>query len=290
MSDETEVKYNPLQMSDKEHLEDTNQTIDNEETKDEVKDIMSKQCVTASKNPNISKGYQMKKSLEKKYMSKHDFMRWYDVIKFATFQSIDIPIELDEARALVRLYHHRVNRNKPLSSEQQDIINKFKNKIQTQLNNDISFNIDNGFFVRLSSRSPKDATMFEPYLNRTKKTMYKLLQNKLNNGFENDYNTQTIAFFQACVNGMRVYSIDDIINLLCNSERVLIDLNTWIIGYNDDNVFDMKLIIREWKDIIIGSEYRAFVGSNGNLNGLCQYYNFLYYPFVAENKDVISDK
>ena len=70
----------------------------------------------------------------------------------------------------------------------------------------------------------------------------------------------------------------------------MIDLNTWIIGYNNDQIFDMKLIIREWKDIIIGSEYRAFVGGNGNLNALCQYYNFLYFPFVARNKLFISEK
>ena len=79
-------------------------------------------------------------------------------------------------------------------------------------------------------------------------------------------------------------------NLLCNSERVLIDLNTWIIGYNDDNIFDMKLIIREWKDIIIGSEYRAFVGHDGNLNALCQYYNFLFFPFVVQHKNIILEK
>ena len=67
-------------------------------------------------------------------------------------------------------------------------------------------------------------------------------------------------------------------------------MNTWIIGYNDDNIFDMKLVIREWKDIGVGSEYRAFVGPNGNLNALCQYYNFLYFPYVARNKMEIQQK
>lgn len=171
---------------------------------DDIKEIMSKKCVVASKTPNISKGYQLKKSLEKKWMSKHDFMRWYDVLHDTTFKSVDIQIELGEAKALVRLYHHRVNQNKRLSAEQQDAINAFKGKVERHLADTLSFNIDNGFFVRLSSRSPKDATMFEPYLSRTKQAMYDILESKLRNGEENDYNTQTIAFFQACVNEMRV--------------------------------------------------------------------------------------
>ena len=191
----------------------------------EVRNVMSKKCVIASKSPNLSKGYQQKKALEKTWMSKHDFMRWYNVIKDATFQSIDISIDLNEAKALVRLYHQRVNRNKPISTEQQNTINKFKHKIQTRLNNHTSFNIENGFFIRLSSRSPKDATMFEPYLNRTKKAMQTLLKDKLKNGFENNYNTQTIAFFQTCVNEMRVYSTEDIINLLCNSGLFFFNLS-----------------------------------------------------------------
>ena len=233
----------------------------------------------------------MKKALEKKWMSKHDFMRWYDILHQHTFKSIDIPIDIEEARALVRLYHHRVNKDKPLSTEHQTAIDKFKEKIQSKLDpSPFDTDIENGFFVRLSSRSPKDATMFEPYLSRTKRSMYNILSQKIKSGEHNDYNTQTIAFFQACVNEMRVYTVQDIINLLCNSERVLIDLNTWIVGYNDDNIFDMKLVVREWKDIGIGSEYRAFVGPNGNMNALCQYYNFLYFPFVAENKMVIQEK
>ena len=244
----------------------------------------------ASKRPNVSKGYQIKKSLEKKWMSKHDFMRWYDILHEHTFKSIDIPIDLEEARAMVKLYHHKVNKNKPLSTEHQTAIDGFKSKIQSTLDNDTNIDTSNGFFVRLSSRSPKDATMFEPYLTQTKKSMYKILKQRIKNGEPNDYNTQTIAFFQACVNEMRVYTVQDIIDLLCNSERVLIDFNTWIIGYNDDNIFDMKLVIREWKDIGVGSEYRAFVGPNGNLNALCQYYNFLYFPYVAKNKMAIQQK
>eukprot|EP01083_Nonionella_stella_P086535 240474_1 len=279
MSVDQEAKYHELPPSVKQNTNDV-----------PLEYIKTKKCVIASRTPNISKGYQQKKALEKKWMSKHDFMRWYDVIQEFTFPSVDIPIDLDEAKALVRLYHHRVNRNKPLTTQQHDTLTKFKDKIQNYLEHKISFNIHNGFFVRLSSRSPKDATMFEPYLNQTKQTMYKILQQKIKDGEENDYNTQTVAFFQACVNEMRVYSMDDIINLLCNSERVLVDLNTWIIGYNDDNVFDMKLVVREWNDIIIGSEYRAFVSANGNLNALCQYYNFLYFPFVAANKQLISEK
>merc|ERR550539_1441581 len=114
--------------------------------------LLKKKCVIASKSHNISKAYQQKKALEKKWMSKHDFMRWYEYLQDFTFKSLAISIELDEANSLVRLYHHRVNKNKPLSPDQQNSINKFKKKIQKRLSNNSSFDTNAGFFIRLSSR------------------------------------------------------------------------------------------------------------------------------------------
>ena len=279
---------------------------------------------------NVSQGYKQKKKLEKDAMSIHDFSEWFNLIKEHTFESISIIITKDEALAIVRLYHHRVNNGKSLSDVESKHLHNFQSKINQILSTRPDYTND-GCFVRLSSRSPKDATMFEPYLTHTKQRMYdnltKMLlsdNNNTNNNNNNNSNvmsknTLIIAFFQACVDGMKVHNSDEIISLLANSERVLTDLNTWIFGdinnnnnnnnndnnsseskkeeeeedekkIDDDDNFGMSLIIRKWHDIEIGTEYRGFVGKNGELNGLCQYYNFLYFPFVVKRKQIICDK
>ena len=66
------------------------------------------------------------------------------------------------------------------------------------------------------------------------------------------------------------------VTLLTNSVRVYEDIKM----FNDKG---LKLMFREWNDLVLGSEYRGFIGKNRELNALCQYFHFLYFETVKLN-------
>ena len=228
---------------------------------------------------------QKNQKLEQDWMGKHNFNQWYNILGAETFKSIMIDLSKEEASALALQYKinqqkHKIN-DENKETEFNNSIQQLKSKIETNINEKLE---SKHYFVRLSSRSPKDAPMWEPFLSKTQQLMYDDLKLKSNMKVENIYNLNdnTISYLQSCINCTKVSNSNEIIELLTNSLRIYEDLNMFEFS-------NLKIIIREWKDIKISNEYRGFVGVNGNLNGLSQYYPFLYFENVPLCKDKIKN-
>lgn len=141
-----------------------------------------------------------------------------------------------------------------------------------------------GAFVKLSTRSPKDAVLssqkikqiIEEELGESEQDEYKGL----------DWSTRAlIAFTRACSKTMKVTSGREAIELLFNSDRTYQDILRMKLMLGDK--FEMKLIARKWVDIDPELEFRTFVVDK-KIVACTQYYPLCYVPKLSQNKEKIT--
>lgn len=75
--------------------------------------------------------------------------------------AILVPLSLGQAKALARTYE-ALHMNKPLDKEELNTLDGLANSLDEVINNWRPGICDKGFFVRLNTRSPKDAKIFAP--------------------------------------------------------------------------------------------------------------------------------
>ncbi|EFC40725.1 hypothetical protein NAEGRDRAFT_58973 [Naegleria gruberi] len=167
-------------------------------------------------------------------------------------------------------------------------------------------------FCRLSTRSPKDASLFEGshsyevtkeimrkqwirnfYLNR-RKTMKEdqsfVYTNEVED-FENyvknemKYYEEYLIFMKASQQSLSVSNEKEVLDVLTHSERVLRDL---VRALDFPSVYNMKLIFREWcPELSYEYEFRGFI-HDFELMGLTQYDNSFKIDDLINNKDEIA--
>eukprot|EP01125_Pyxidicula_operculata_P019471 TRINITY_DN7076_c0_g1_i2.p1 TRINITY_DN7076_c0_g1~~TRINITY_DN7076_c0_g1_i2.p1 ORF type:complete len:1164 (+),score=133.05 TRINITY_DN7076_c0_g1_i2:1964-5455(+) len=174
-----------------------------------------------------------------------------------------------------------VHRHNNFSNVLDKVLGKLKNETQyfdeyrnfaSQLEESISrileYNVSNGsnhgVFVRLSSRSPKDAARKTTKFQKIKGL---ILDNK-------------VAESIAIQNSLEIFSPIEALFLLLNSERISHDLRQ----DNDSSTF---LCVRSFEPIETFYEFRCFVWE-GKLNCATSYHRSGFYPAVVENKRHIS--
>lgn len=75
--------------------------------------------------------------------------------------AILVPLSLNQAKALARTYE-ALYMNKPLDKEELKSLDSLASSLDEAINNWRPGISDKGFFVRLNTRSPKDAKIFAP--------------------------------------------------------------------------------------------------------------------------------
>ena len=109
------------------------------------------------------------RELEEEWMSKHNFDQWYNILQTDTFSSMLIEITEAEGIALSHLYkQNKLKSSQDIDEKEKEnnsnVIEQLKQKITSKLTDQYSnISSKNGYFIRLSCRSPKDAVMDEPY-------------------------------------------------------------------------------------------------------------------------------
>ncbi|KAF0973320.1 hypothetical protein FDP41_008527 [Naegleria fowleri] len=226
-------------------------------------------------------------------------------------------LSLEQANALVHHYQQHVlkHANKMTNSDEMEI-QKLEEQIRNVWNQEKRF-LGKKVFCRLSTRSPKDAALFdgsECYrrckILLKKKWIASYLKFKERKGqltstqISRDYilNTETedfenyvtnvmshseeyLSFMQCSQQALAVENERQVIDVLTNSERVLQDLAR---ALEFPEVFNMKLILREWyPDITYEYEFRGFV-HNFELIALCQYDNTSLVQELIDKKDEIA--
>jgi len=218
------------------------------------------------------------------YLMQFDVEKWYTAIQPHTFETHFVPLAIDEARAMAKRYKSsKVDDRVQLTEEEANLIEAVNKKISVSIDELKSRN--KTCFVRLSSRSPKDAGLDGDA------QLKQLLNEEINDfkqkGVAIDSNVKLQALFNASARLMEVSSAEQAMNLLLSSERIYTDLCHAID--QPEEYWDMKIIIREFVKLDVSYEFRGFVCKRV-LTALSQYNDMCYYPHLKGKELEIVDK
>ncbi|KAL9641779.1 hypothetical protein ABK040_011765 [Willaertia magna] len=219
---------------------------------------------------------------------------WYKLLQNETFPSYFIKLTYWEAEFLVQCMEKK--KQFEITNQNTLAINILQ-KIDNILQSDTTL-IENGFFVRLSSRSPKDASLkftqkvehllteeyphFKEQLQQlSENNSLQQYDNKTTNTLQNNYlnkllieNEEVKFLVHTFHKALKVKTSLEAIELLIYSTRSYHDLHSRLLKCNNKDKFEMQLIIRKWIELEPCIEFRAFVGPtinndschNNNLN------------------------
>ncbi|KAG2378917.1 hypothetical protein C9374_008065 [Naegleria lovaniensis] len=212
---------------------------------------------------------------------------WYQQLEKYTFRTVSVELKFEEAKALISLIKLNQSSNERVASD-------FKHRLtdsELKLLKNIEERIDdcmkqheemfkNGAFVKLNTRSPKDV----PWREHENPIYQQLVQIEMDQLQENTPNHVYIAFLKAMNKSMRVRNGKEALELLSRSQRIYEDLqkNTEF----GEELYDSKIIIREWIDEVIENpqyEFRCFVHEN-RLNAISQYFCDVKFQELCDRK------
>ena len=210
----------------------------------------------------------------------YELHSYYPLLQPLTFSSSFLPLPLATAEAWRRAYS-----GKPLSADEADLVGELEAQLDEQIS---SLYASSGAFVRLSTRSPKDAAdKRDPEIVSAAiaKEMDRagLLDGRMEVGSPEYDNACLIAVRHALFALMCVHSGKEALDLCANSARVVSDMKR-ALDHADALGFHMQLILREFVPFSITFELRGFV-HNGILTALTQYYTDVYSDILDAAKD-----
>eukprot|EP01126_Amoeba_proteus_P006191 TRINITY_DN12150_c0_g1_i1.p1 TRINITY_DN12150_c0_g1~~TRINITY_DN12150_c0_g1_i1.p1 ORF type:complete len:341 (+),score=75.12 TRINITY_DN12150_c0_g1_i1:453-1475(+) len=215
---------------------------------------------------------------------------WYPLIQPYTFPTLFIDLTLLEAKSLVRYRNLSVQSGagrKFICSKAQEtqILNCIKT-VEEKIDEGIAaLGATSGAFVRLSSRSPKDAITSELY------DMFLVEREALKNqGYQEGPVMDRVAFTRANVRILRVTSGKQAMKLFLNSNRVHEDLRGMCSTtcLKDDSQTLTHIVVRKWEEILPEFEFRCFV-YNHSITAITQYYKSTFVPQMVEMKEEIQE-
>ncbi|MFX0142216.1 MAG: hypothetical protein ACFFDN_51735, partial [Candidatus Hodarchaeota archaeon] len=202
---------------------------------------------------------------------------WYDSLKSYTMETHFIPMSTELANAFIHHYQQSKGEGK-ITSEENLLLKNIKEQIDDILK---KFKTpDNGAFVRLSTRSPKDSRI-------ARKKSDKVFQEELKKG-TGDENSRLVAIVKSSILGLKVNSGKEAMELLLDSQRIYDDLVT-ALQFSKTEGFSQKIFVREWINIPIDMEFRGFVHKK-NLNAISQYYHYLLFPNLHKDISTIEKR
>jgi len=171
-----------------------------------------------------------------------------------------------------------LNRGGKLSEQEQGLLDK----LAAEMNVAIQTFAKTGAFVRLSTRSPKDAVDKAPIQAKLIPHLRKHLQG-ISDGNPmdklNDVEKLT-ALRRAFFDTMRVENATEAMELVMYSSRTVSDL-VRALDHLDKVSWNMKIIIREFTPMPLHGEYRGFV-HNKKLTAVSQYYSDSFFPHLPK--------
>ena len=236
---------------------------------------------------------------EERYGFAYDIDQWYPKCRDFTFPTEFLPISQEEAKVMIKQYEINVLHQKvQLNEEEYEIYKQLEQKIEEILQTHFYDEEEDivAAFVRMSSRSPKDAAFSSENMKqllskklyekkaafrKTKSTSQVLVQNY-----------EFIAFFEAQLETLKFESAQQVLELHCTSRRVYDDLKTALQYKSDENNknenlrWNTQMVFRKWSenhDIML--EFRGFV-YNRKLTAISQYFDPLYFEKLNKNKNV----
>jgi len=208
--------------------------------------------------------------------------KWFHNLKDQLIPSHLFPLSLEAAKALVASYEHTFMGKPDLTRDQQNALDSLAALIESEAEKWSPGLTQKGFFVRLSTRSPKDALIFHPKMFAAIKADCDQLRGEGKLVTENDILRFCYIHF---VKKMVVYSGKEAVSLLATSHRIWQDINASIDSMID--TFEMGVFIREWAQIHPSMEFRGFVYGK-KLNAISSYNRAVCWPGIPERKAEIE--
>lgn len=227
-------------------------------------------AMTEDEESTVLRIYEQAEDIAKEYAVE----TWLEQLGGHTFRTDYFLLSVDEATALKNSF-------KSLTKAESDLLQQLEKKIDVLLQN-----FGGVGFVKLSTRSPKDA-VFElknqKVLVELEKEFSNVLKSKGVDNITND--DRLLAMTNAANRCMKVHSGKEAMQLLCQSWRVFTDVNR---ALQDPSLY-LQCIVREWVEIPVQNEFRGFV-CKGNFNGLSQYFHYIFFKEIRENKVAIENR
>jgi len=241
-----------------------------------------------------------------------DVESWYPRLREHTFATWHVPLTPDEARAITNYYRRRFIATSPearsyrcLTVEYAQTLRALEARID-QLLREASAECASAspsFFVRLSSRSPKDAPPWPPsrlsasldaqlaavdereaslrsaarerLLGQDAESSAEALESAAQLAVDN---ARMIAVAHAQFDTLALSTAEEAMHRICTSERVFVDLLLALDNCElDDDQWSVNVIVRRWDDRVRDDyEFRGFV-CRDRLVAISQYNHYCYY-------------
>ncbi|CAF4596981.1 unnamed protein product, partial [Rotaria sp. Silwood1] len=213
----------------------------------------------------------------RKMMNETQFEYYYDIIKQWTFPSAILSMNEDDIKALHN--GHLLFKKSSFDDDDKKTEECFQQYQQLfKLSNAIdSCDIQRPIFVRLSTRSPKDAILL---LNKEKsKRLFQKVLNEMEPDDTSEHNRRLIALDEASIRLLAVNDGFHAVQVLLASERIQDDLTS---------CSSLNLIIRQFifDRRNLKSELRAFIFKH-KLTALTQYNEYIFDKNLLRKKDLI---
>lgn len=218
---------------------------------------------------------------------------WCDEhMKGYTFPTASTPLTTDEAREILLAYD--ILQQKRISNPQDEItletvvlpnsLRDLVTRVQDVMDQSFPGSPSEGttqkqFFVKLSTRSPKDSPLI---FHRAKVAYQQHIQGK-----ELNENERWILLTEEVAKASAVTNAEDAIKILIDSERVFEDLK---YALEDVTKWKVSVVVRVWDSrVTLASEFRAFCW-NKRLTCIGQYFHPLYFPELHPYREqIVSD-
>lgn len=220
-----------------------------------------------------------------RYGFDYDIDQWYEKCKDFTFKTVFLPITQTEAKVIIKQYEINIlkQNDKIFGEEDYEIYKKLEERIEDTLQANFYDEEEDAAvaFVRMSSRSPKDASFTS---DEFKQILKRKLMEKGRMLPEDVQNEEFISFFEAQIETLHFDSAEKILDIHCASTRVYEDLQRALEFKSHD--WTIHFVFRELaKNHDIALEFRGFVYKR-SLNALSQYYDPLYFRKLHKFKDI----
>ncbi|KAJ5071465.1 cell division cycle protein [Anaeramoeba ignava] len=251
-----------------------------------LKSVQLKKQTQQNSTENNLNGFFTEQELRdgQKQVLEVNIENWIELLesKNLTFPTKFVSISIQEAKSLKECCEQqkkygKIEENK--LSELNDLKKKLNQEIKDLLSNS-KFNQD-GIFMKMSSRSAKDAIEFHPNFPIFYKNQLLDLKKPFKDISENE---KLFALIEASKNCLKVKNADDIIFLVTHSDRIWMDMS---IALENIDIFNESFVLRTWFDIDADLEFRGYVFNN-NLNALSQYFQYFSSPRLVEQKEEIQ--
>jgi len=236
------------------------------------------------KNPTSKQSREEDRAMAKKAVHfPYDFDRWYSRLKDFSFNSKIISISPLIAQAMVHFYQQKYLDKHTLTDNDIKILQKLEKNIQHYLD---SKKMNDGVFVRMSNRSPKDGMPLLPN-GQTMLSEYRFL---LENSADKTLNDKMIQISDMQMKWLRCTTAQQVISLLLSSERVFADLNLALdCSLNNKDKWSTSVILRDWQPALRQDmEFRVFV-SNNKITAISQYNHYCKYSSLTGKNASIID-